>query len=413
MPEPYRVKPDRDFLHRILDEGGEDLKKCFQCATCSVVCELSNGEKPFPRKEMIWAQWGLKDRLVADPDVWLCHQCSDCSTKCPRGARPGDVLAALRQQAVEHFAVPRFLGKWVNQAKYFPLLLAVPVVLLGLLVVAPLEDGPEISGQQPIVYACWAELPHWVLMSFFGVFSALALLAVIVGVVRFWGAMEAADGRSGDITPAKSVLPCIGSALKSILAHEKFTMCTTDRWRYVAHFAVFYGFLALLMVAIWVVIVVLTGGQNPLVRGGFAYPFNFWNPWRMLANLGGVALVAGCLLMIWERLKKNEQGGASSYCDWAFLGILLVVALTGLAAETLHYARMEPHRQIAYFIHLVSVFMLLMYLPYSKFAHLAYRTAAMVYAEYSGRNSAAPATAAEPQREDQTEEQEQAEKANE
>ena len=86
MSEPYAVKPDREFLHRLLDEGGEDLKKCFQCATCSVVCELSNERKPFPRKEMVWAQWGLKDRLVADPDVWLCHQCSDCSTRCPRGS---------------------------------------------------------------------------------------------------------------------------------------------------------------------------------------------------------------------------------------------------------------------------------------------------------------------------------------
>ena len=94
MPESYAVKPDRQFLHRILDEGGEELKHCFQCATCSVVCELSNGCAPFPRKEMIWAQWGLKDRLVADPDVWVCHQCNDCSTRCPRGARPGDRAAA-------------------------------------------------------------------------------------------------------------------------------------------------------------------------------------------------------------------------------------------------------------------------------------------------------------------------------
>ena len=132
MSDAYLVKPDRDFLQRILDEGGEDLKKCFQCATCSVVCELSDGRKPFPRKEMIWAQWGLKDRLVADPDVWLCHQCNDCSTNCPRGARPGDVLAALRHETVQHYAVPQFFGRWVNQVKYLPLMLLIPVVLLVL-----------------------------------------------------------------------------------------------------------------------------------------------------------------------------------------------------------------------------------------------------------------------------------------
>ena len=397
MPDPYLVKPARDFLHRLLDSGGEDLKKCMQCATCSVVCELSTGKKLFPRQEMIWAQWGLKDRLTADPNVWLCHQCNDCSTHCPRGARPGDVLAAVRQESVRQHAVPRFLGEWVNRPKYLPLLLAIPTVLLGLVLL--LRRGP-IDSASTIVYSFWWRLPHWVLIAFFGFFSVLVLLAVIAGVARFWRAMKAADARNGIATPAKGLGPSILSVLKSVITHEKFGTCTTERPRLLSHLCVFYGFIALLLVMIWVV----TVRVNPLVEDTFVYPFNLLNPWRILANLGGLAVVAGCALMIWERLKDKAHVGAGTFFDWAFLGTLLAVVLTGFLSEALHYARLEPHRQIGYFIHLVSVFALLMYLPYSKFAHLIYRTTAMVYIEYSGRDGEAPvAVASEKQEDERTE----------
>jgi quinone-modifying oxidoreductase subunit QmoC len=38
-----------------------------------------------------------------------------------------------------------------------------------------------------------------------------------------------------------------------------------------------------------------------------------------------------------------------------------------------------------YFIHLIFVFSLFAYLPFTKLAHLVYRTVALAYAEYSGR----------------------------
>ena len=394
MSDACLLKPDREFIDRLVRSGGESLKQCYQCATCSVVCKLAPDHRPFPRKEMIWAQWGLKDRLLADPDVWLCYQCNDCSTHCPRGARPADVLAAVRREGVIHYAVPRFLGRWVNEPKYLPLVLLIPAVLLGLALWlrAPMEKALGIADYTggKIVFSYWNMLPHWLLISFFTLFSLLALAATVAGVVRFWRALKEADARAGITTPAKSVGQSIVAALKKVLTHDDFTLCTTSRSRAVSHYCVFYGFLALLLVAFWVVTIRI----NPLARGDFVYPFSFWNPWRMLANLGGAALLGGCLLMVYERLKRAGQGDVNTYFDWAFLGTLFAVVLTGFASEVLHYVRMEPHRQIVYFTHLVCVFSLLMYLPYSKFAHLVYRTTAMVYVEHSGRNAAAPAAAA-------------------
>nr|MBC8868175.1 4Fe-4S dicluster domain-containing protein [Planctomycetota bacterium] len=257
MPEPYLVKPDREFVQRVLGEGGEDLKKCFQCATCSVVCELSDGSKPFPRKEMIWAQWGLKDRLAADPDIWLCHQCNDCSTRCPRGARPGDVLSALRQEAVQHYAVPGFLCKWANSLTHLPLMLLIPAVLLVLALVA--KDTIWESGKGALQYlhheGFYAELfPHWLLIGFYSFFWGLAMLGALVGVMRFWRAMKATDQASGGYTPVLGVVPSIVRVLKQVFTHSKFSKCTAQASRRTAHLGAFYGFAALFIVSVWAVI---------------------------------------------------------------------------------------------------------------------------------------------------------------
>ena len=69
MKDKHLVEPDLKFIEEILQNGGDSLKKCFQCATCSVACRLSSDQQPFPRKEMIYASWGLKDRLMGNPDI--------------------------------------------------------------------------------------------------------------------------------------------------------------------------------------------------------------------------------------------------------------------------------------------------------------------------------------------------------
>ena len=385
------IEPDLDFIRTLSKQVEASYKKCMQCGTCSATCSLSPDREPFPRKEMVWAAWGMKDRLLTDPDVWLCFQCNDCSISCPRGARPGDVLAAIRRESVRHYAVPSFLGVLVLQPKYFPLKLLMPTLLLGLaaLLKNPIANALGIvqdTGPR-IAYSYSSMFPHWLLNSFFLFFSALVLLAAMAGVVRFWRALKNAHDREGTFTPIKGLAPSIGSTLKSILLHDKFALCTANQWRHLSHMGVLFGFLALSLVTLWVI----TSGINPLIRGDFIYPFSFWNPWKMLANLGGLAIFIGCILMIYDRLRDLEQVGAGTYFDWSFILTLLVVVVTGFFTELLHYFRMEPHRHVVYFIHLVFVFGLLMYLPYSKFAHLLYRATAMVFAEYTGRSNSGPA----------------------
>ena len=57
MADSYLVNPDVSFIEEVGRLGGADVKKCFQCATCSVACPISPDTKPFPRKEMIATSW--------------------------------------------------------------------------------------------------------------------------------------------------------------------------------------------------------------------------------------------------------------------------------------------------------------------------------------------------------------------
>jgi quinone-modifying oxidoreductase subunit QmoC len=393
---PVRIEPDVDFIRALGKESGNTFKLCMQCGTCSVACGVSPDRAPFPRKEMAWATWGLKDRLLADPDVWWCHQCNDCSTKCPRGARPGDVLSAVRQEAVRHYAVPGFLGRWIGRGSIVPLLL-LPVVLLALALV--LRDQLWASGGGVLTYlnheGFYSDLfPHWLLIGFYTFFWGLAMIGGIAGIVRFWRAMKAADRGAGLDAPSTGAISSWVRTIKSILVHDKFSTCTSQASRKTAHLGAFYGFVALFVVTVWAVVALYL--INPLIPGhdrDLIYPFAIWNPWKILANLGGIALVIGSVLAIRDRRNGKKDAPASSSFDWLFLGLLLIVGTTGLLTEIFRYVA-EPGgaeglkfaAYSVYFVHLVAVFDLLVYLPYSKLAHVLYRTVALVYAEHSGRS---------------------------
>jgi quinone-modifying oxidoreductase subunit QmoC len=385
---PVPIDPNLDFIRALSRQGGDTYKKCMQCGTCSVTCDLSPDADPFPRKELAWAVWGMKDRLLADPDVWLCHQCNDCSERCPRGAKPGNVMAAVRQEGVLHYAFPRFLGRWVNRPQWIPLLLGIPAALLALALAAkvPIENALGLAREagERIHYTYSSVFPHWMLNTLFGFFSLLVLLAILIGVARLWRAMKRGVPPERIAPPAKGLVASILSTVRSVFTHEKFDQCTRARPRSWSHAFIFFGFLGLTLVTLWVI----TARYNPLIQDDFIYPFAFLNPWKLLANAGGAAIVAGCLLMARDRLRDRADIGMGTYFDWALLAKIFLVVVTGFVTEVLHFLRLEPHRHIAYFVHLVFVFAVLMYLPYSKLAHLAYRTTAMVFAEYTGRELA-------------------------
>ena len=382
MADRYLIEPDVNFINEVAGLGGGDLKKCFQCATCSVACPISPENKPFPRKEMIAASWGLKDKLVGNADIWLCHNCGDCSTLCPRGAKPGDVLAAIRQYAIAEYATPKALGKAVNDPKKLPLLLAMPAALfivVGLLLKLFGVDWLNFApGGDEIVHAHF--FSSWLVDAMMIPASLWAVAVFGLGLKRFLADIHAnalAEGKTDKATidPVGFVQALI-RVVPTILKHEKFNECSENKDRSTAHMMVFFGFVGLFIVTS-IFFVVLYVFQ---IHG----PYSQLNPVKWLANIAGVSLVIGSSLMIKNRLsKKNDQ--VSTYQDWFLIGLALALGLSGMLTEMTRLGGMAGISYFLYFVHLMLVWSLFVYVPFTKLAHIVYRTVSMTYAEYGNR----------------------------
>jgi quinone-modifying oxidoreductase subunit QmoC len=362
---PTTVAPDLQFIRNLKEFGGDTLKSCYQCATCSVVCPISTDDNPFPRKEMIWAQWGMKDKLVTDPLVWVCHNCRDCTSYCPRGAKPGELLAAVRDYAIGHYAWPGAFGRFFNSSKFLPLLFGIPVVLLGLILAA---EGHLHIPEGRIVYSKLFPI-HTVENTFIPLLVFVAI-ASIIGMRRFWGVISAQ--RAGE-TPVRGVVPALTWTIKDILTHSQFKKCSTEGKRYYGHLPMMYGFIGAAITTILVTVYYYIGINTPL---------ELTDPVKLLGNLSAVGLLYGCAILVLRRREKGpveRNNLPSTYFDILFLGILTAVAVTGTLTEVVRLSGVAGLAYPTYFVHLCLIFTLLGYLPYSKFAHILYRTVAMVH----------------------------------
>jgi quinone-modifying oxidoreductase, subunit QmoC len=386
MSEATVIKPDLQFVNEIIKGGGESLKKCYQCATCSVVCNVTPEGNPFPRKEMVLAQWGQKDKLITSPDVWLCHQCSDCTAYCPRGAKPGEVLNAIRKQSIKHVAMIPFFAKIATDVKFLPILFAIPMALFYvILMVLGTTDITNIPKAEGGVMAYHKMVPVPVIDTVFILTAIFAAVSAFVGIKRLWNGMKS---QAGQMQSSGSLTGDIIASVTQILAHSKFADCNVNRTRQWGHMLLFYAFAGLAVVTTWAIIYLygfeLLGIQpfGPFHFGESPYPNS--DPVKILALASSIAFAAGVVILLMNRFAQAGKAGIGSYFDWIFLTIVIGVGATGMLAWALRLADMNAG-YLVYYFHLVFIWSLFAYAPYSKFAHLFYRTTAMVFARRSGR----------------------------
>lgn len=390
MSNVQRIKPDLQFIKELSAAGGQDVKKCYQCATCSVICPLSPMDRSFPRKEMVWAQWGQKEKLVNDIDMWLCHKCGQCSDMCPRGANPGELMASLRNMAYRNLVGPKFLGRWMSSVLHLPKLIAIPaaIFLVIWLITGTLQGSAFPTQDGEIIFGLIFP-GDFTIDPVFGLSALFVLYIFYKGIRNLFAAFDAQPKTFvvGYKKPPNILISLYQVIKEEVLTHKKWKDCgqeETHQQRFKGHLVLFYSFIALFIVTGIIAFTHWGGKIIPFLY--MQYPMPLWNPVKILANFGAIAMVVGLVYMTKRRL--NDTGtDASSYYDWYLLGVIWVVAISGILSQLFRLAHVAPLAYIVYYVHLVSVFMLIAYLPWSKLGHLVYRVSALAYARRTGRIS--------------------------
>ena len=368
-----RVIPIRPALPLTTSEGevARILQICNACRYCEGFCAV------FPAMTRR-LEFGKADtHYLAN----LCHNCGACLHAC-QYAPPHEfavnvprAMAEVRLQTYHDYAWPPAMGALYRRAG-----LTVALALAGglalFLVLAVAMSGSLLH--EPLAGNFYAIFPHNFLAAVFGGVFLFVIFALGMGTRRFWREVSpAVDNPRPEVDGVRAAASA--EAVHDVLrlkylggghgegcnnADDRFTL-----WRRRFHHFTFYGFMLCF--------------ASTSVATLYHYFFGLQAPYALtslpvlLGTAGGIGLVIGPVGLLWLNLRRDPAHGdaAQRPMDRGFIALLLLTSLTGLA---LLAWRDTGFMALLLAVHLGVVMALFLTLPYGKFAHGVFRSAALL-----------------------------------
>ncbi|HUG59725.1 MAG TPA: tricarballylate utilization 4Fe-4S protein TcuB, partial [Candidimonas sp.] len=280
------------------------------------------------------------------------------------------VMAQVRGQTYKDYAWPPALGKlYERNSLVLTLALAAGLALFLALAVA-MGGGLWSSAVAGNFYKVF---PHNLLVGLFAPVFLFALLALGMGLRRFLRDIGPATSGAPTSTPAALEATSAVLQLKYLDGghgegcnneDDKFTL---SRRRF--HHLTFYGFM-------------LCFAATSLATV-YHYAFGWQAPYdlpslpKVLGAVGGIALMIGTagLWSLHRRRHPLHGDSAQKPMDLGFIALLFLISVSGLA---LWLGRGTPAMALLLCLHLGAVMALFLTMPYSKFAHGFFRSAALL-----------------------------------
>ncbi len=369
------VRPDPNFISYMKKNGGEDFKKCFQCATCTAVCSLSTEQDGFPRKQMLMAQWGLKDKLLEDAGPWLCFYCGDCSKRCPRKADPGETMMAARRYLTSQYDWTG-LSRLMYSSVFWEIgILAVVAAAVVLAFTLPHSFGFGLlsrSGPAPL---------STVMLQKFAPVGIVDLgdriMACVLGLLLLSNAARMFMGLTRDDNlPLRYYFTQLPHFVIQGLTQKRWNECasTEAKLNWIRHLLLVTGYAIMFTL----VVVFLPWFQ---INDSSLH----WS--SLLGYYATVVLLGSTAWIIVDRIRKRtEMHRFSHFSDWLFPILLFLAAATGILLHIFRVTDVPMATYVMYMIHLAIVVpMLVVEVPFGKWGHLLYRPLAIYLASVKNK----------------------------
>lgn len=80
--------------------GGESIRLCIQCGTCTASCPNAHRMEHSPSQLIAMARAEMEKEVLSSNAMWYCSSCYLCTVRCPRGIKPTDLMHALESLAI-------------------------------------------------------------------------------------------------------------------------------------------------------------------------------------------------------------------------------------------------------------------------------------------------------------------------
>jgi citrate/tricarballylate utilization protein len=381
--------PEAPGRSELLREGERIMMICNACRYCEGYCAVfpaMERRRQFPAADL---------NYLAN----LCHNCGECLYAC-QYAPPHEfainvprTFAQIRLQTYEAYAWPGALASAFRRQGVATSLWLSAAFIGVMVMVTAVAGSLSLTGERDSA-EFYAVLPHHVMVTLFGGVFTFALAALAVGLVRFQRDMRDAErrgsGSSGGArkvsSPRPSGIAASWTALRDALTlrylHGHGEDCTytgeehRSPWRRRFHHLTFYGFVLCFASTTVAAIYHLFFGWEA--------PYAYTSLPVVLGTLGGIGLVAGPigLYRLGGRRDLDTADPAQPPLDRGFVLLLVLTSATGLLLLAFRHTAAMPALLI---VHLGVVLALFVTLPYGKFVHGIYRTAALAQNAREGK----------------------------